>query len=136
VIFSENTTARTPLTLGESYLVFLERQTEADENRRVCDLMIDYCGNSTKLGGHFGGWGLFVLDGKPEFAYAYSNQPQHKYRIPSSRTLTPGKHVVRFDLNYDGGGRGQGARAPCLWMTNRLAKVPDRPHHPDPLLPR
>jgi hypothetical protein len=33
------------------------------------------------IGGNFGGWSLFVMNNKPEFAYAYSNQPQHKYRI-------------------------------------------------------
>lgn len=48
-IFSENTTARTPLDVGERYIVFLERQTLADENRRVGDLMIDACGNSASM---------------------------------------------------------------------------------------
>ncbi len=33
------------------------------------------------MGGRFGGWGLMLLDGKPEFAYALSNQPQHKFRV-------------------------------------------------------
>ena len=46
-VFSENTEARTPLKTGAKYLVFLERQTVGDEDRRVGDLMIDYCGNST-----------------------------------------------------------------------------------------
>ena len=50
VIFSENTEARTPLTIGSRYLVFLERQSVADEDRRVGDLMIDYCGNSSTVG--------------------------------------------------------------------------------------
>jgi arylsulfatase len=59
-------------------------------------------------GGNFGGWGLFVNEGKPEFAYAFSNQPQHKYRVVSSQPLTPGKHNIRFDLKYDGGGPGKG----------------------------
>jgi hypothetical protein len=48
-IFSENTSARTPLEMGERYVVFLQRQTLADENRRVGDLMIDVCGNSAAL---------------------------------------------------------------------------------------
>ena len=65
-------------------------------------------------GGNFGGWGLFVNEGKPQFVYAFSNQPQHKFRIASDRPLTPGKHVVRFDLNYDGGGRGKGATGVLL----------------------
>ena len=48
-IFSENTEAWTPLKNGSRYLVFLERQTVTDEDRRLGDLMIDYCGNSTTI---------------------------------------------------------------------------------------
>src|SRR5262249_53055013 len=32
-------------------------------------------------GGRFGGWGLLLLDGKPLFVHAFSNQEHHKYRI-------------------------------------------------------
>jgi hypothetical protein len=46
-IFSENTSARTPLAIGRSYLVFLYRVTRSDEYQRKGDLMIDYCGNSS-----------------------------------------------------------------------------------------
>jgi arylsulfatase len=60
------------------------------------------------LGGRFGGWALLVMDNKPEFAYAYSNQEQHKYRIISPDSLTPGKHTIKFDFKYDGGGIGKG----------------------------
>lgn len=60
-------------------------------------------------GGNFGGWGMFIDGGKPEFVYAFSNQAQHKYRIASTQALSPGKHIVRFDFEYDGGGRGKGA---------------------------
>lgn len=59
-------------------------------------------------GGNFGGWGLLVNNGKPEFVYAFSNQPQHKYRIASGQAVAPGKHTVRLDFKYDGGGRGKG----------------------------
>jgi arylsulfatase len=69
-------------------------------------------------GGRFGGWGLLVLDGKPMFAYAYSNQDGDKYpdqkktktRISGSERLTPGKHSISFDFAYDGGGIGKGGR--------------------------
>jgi hypothetical protein len=60
------------------------------------------------LGGHFGGWALLLTDGKPEFVYAYSNQPQDKYRIVSPQSLGPGKHTIEFDFKYDGGGIGKG----------------------------
>jgi arylsulfatase len=59
-------------------------------------------------GGRFGGWGLLVMNGKPEFDYAFSNQPQHKYRIASGEKLTTGKHTLKFDFKYDGPGMGKG----------------------------
>ena len=69
-------------------------------------------------GGRFGGWGLLVLDDKPMFAYAFSNQDGDKYpnqkksktRIVGGEKLTPGKHIISFDFAYDGGGIGKGGR--------------------------
>lgn len=58
-------------------------------------------------GGRFGGWGLLVMDGKPEFDYAFSNQQQHKYRVASGEKLAAGKHSIKFDFKYDGPGRGK-----------------------------
>ncbi len=57
---------------------------------------------------HVVGWGLLVLDGKPMFVHAFSNQEQHKYRVAANQTLSPGKHTLRFDFTYDGGGIGKG----------------------------
>jgi arylsulfatase len=51
---------------------------------------------------------LLVLDGKPVFVHALSNQEQHKYRIAADEKLTPGKHTITFDFKYDGGGVGNG----------------------------
>jgi arylsulfatase len=59
-------------------------------------------------GGRFGGWGLLVLDEKPVFVHALSNQPQHKYRVASNQKLTPGDHTIRLEFKYDGGGIGKG----------------------------
>jgi arylsulfatase len=67
-------------------------------------------------GGRFGGWGLLVLDRKPMFAYAFSNQDgdkypyqkKYKFRIAASEPLAPGKHAIAFDFAYDGGGIGKG----------------------------
>jgi arylsulfatase len=61
------------------------------------------------LGGRFGGWALLMQDSKPQFVYALSNQPEHKFRISSNQPVSPGNHVVRFGLKYDGGGIGKGA---------------------------
>ena len=61
------------------------------------------------MGGRFGGWVLMLQDGKPQFVYSVSNQPKHRYRIASGQAIPPGKHVVRFKFDYDGGGIGKGA---------------------------
>jgi arylsulfatase len=81
-------------------------------------------------GGRFGGWGLLVLDGKPTFAYAFSNQDGDKYpnqtkskaRIIGSEKLTPGKHVISFDFAYDGGGIGKGGRGTLSVDGNKVAE--------------
>jgi arylsulfatase A-like enzyme len=67
-------------------------------------------------GGRFAGWAFLVLDGKPEFVYAYSNQDgalyphqrNDKTRIVGRERLAPGKHTIVFDFAYDGGGIGKG----------------------------
>ena len=115
-------TLRPSLTLGRSSFTYfpgavrISEGTAPDTKNKsfsiIADVVVPTGGANGVLatqGGNFGGWGLFVDDGKPQFVYAYSNQAQHKYRVTSTQPLTPGKHVVRFDLNYDGGGRGKGA---------------------------
>jgi arylsulfatase len=61
------------------------------------------------IGGRFGGWVLMLQDSKPQFVYALSNQPEHKFRVISDQAIPPGNHVVRAAFKYDGGGIGKGA---------------------------
>ncbi|MGK7871033.1 arylsulfatase [Falsiroseomonas sp. E2-1-a20] len=60
-------------------------------------------------GGRFGGWSLYVKDGKP--AYAYNWVGLQLYTVASSVPLPPGKSTIKLDFAYDGGGRGKGGRA-------------------------
>jgi arylsulfatase len=73
-------------------------------------------------GGRFGGWGLLLLDGTPMFVHAFSNQEQHKYRVAANQKLSPGKHVVRFDFKYDGGGLGKGGTGTLLVDGQQVAQ--------------
>jgi hypothetical protein len=66
------------------------------------------------IGGRYGGWALLMQDSKPVFAYAYSNQPDHKYRVVSDQPLAAGNHVVRVKFQYDGGGIGKAATVTLL----------------------
>ncbi|MBX3563293.1 MAG: hypothetical protein KF730_01835 [Sphingomonas sp.] len=47
-IFSENTTARTPLLMGKPLLLFVTRTRTADAYVQVGDLTVDNCGNSAR----------------------------------------------------------------------------------------
>jgi arylsulfatase A-like enzyme len=58
------------------------------------------------LGGRFGGYGLYVLKGKPVFTYNLLDLA--RFRWEGQQALTPGKHTIVFDFKYDGPGFGKG----------------------------
>jgi arylsulfatase A-like enzyme len=58
------------------------------------------------LGGRFGGYGLYLLKGKPVFTY--NLLALEKFRWEGPQALTPGKHIILFDFKYDGPGMGKG----------------------------
>ncbi len=57
-------------------------------------------------GGRFGGWSLYVRDGKP--AYAYNYLGLQRFTVAAKSALPPGKATIRFEFVYDGGGVGKG----------------------------
>ncbi|WP_433802211.1 arylsulfatase [Actinomycetospora sp. CA-084318] len=57
-------------------------------------------------GGRFGGWSLYVSGGRPCYVYNWFGWRRHTVR--SAVPLTPGRHEVRVDFAYDGGGVGRG----------------------------
>ena len=57
------------------------------------------------LGGRFGGYGLYLLKGKPVFTYNFLGLERFRWEGPQA--LTPGKHTIVFDFKYDGPGHGQ-----------------------------
>jgi arylsulfatase A-like enzyme len=58
------------------------------------------------LGGHFGGYGLYLLKGKPVFTY--NLLALERFRWEGPQALTPGKHTILFDFKYDGPGMAKG----------------------------
>jgi arylsulfatase len=74
------------------------------------------------MGGRFGGWGLLMQDGKPQFVYALSNQPEHKFRVVSDRAIPAGNHAVRLNFKYDGGGAGKGATGTLFVDAEQVAE--------------
>ena len=57
-------------------------------------------------GGRFGGYGLYLLKGKPVFTYNFL--AVEKFRWEGQEPLTPGKHTLEFDFKYDGPGLAKG----------------------------
>jgi arylsulfatase A-like enzyme len=58
------------------------------------------------LGGRFGGYGLYLLKGKPVFTYNMVDL--ERFRWDGQEALAPGKHTIVFDFKYDGPGFGKG----------------------------
>jgi len=59
--------------------------------------------------GHFGGWSLYVQDGKPTFTYNWLGLKQ--YTVAAAQALPAGKATIRYEFAYDGGGVGKGGKA-------------------------
>ena len=57
-------------------------------------------------GGAFGGWSLYVKQGK--LMYCYNWFALKRFKISSTTPIPPGDHQVRMEFAYDGGGLGKG----------------------------
>lgn len=57
-------------------------------------------------GGKFGGWSIYAKEGKAKFAYNVLGI--HEYIIEAEKKIPEGKHQVRMEFVYDGGGMGKG----------------------------
>ena len=58
------------------------------------------------LGGRFGGYGLYLLKGKPVFTY--NLLALERFRWEGPQALASGKHTIVFDFRYDGPGMAKG----------------------------
>jgi len=55
-------------------------------------------------GGRFAGYGFYLLQGRPVFLWNLVDLERIKWEGPNA--LTPGKHTVEFDFEYEGKGAG------------------------------
>jgi arylsulfatase len=58
--------------------------------------------------GRFGGWSLYVRDGKPTYTYNWLGL--QRYTVAAPQALPTGKATIRYEFAYDGGGVGKGGR--------------------------
>jgi arylsulfatase len=57
-------------------------------------------------GGAFGGWSLYLHEGKP--AYCYNLFGLHMFKIYGQEPVAAGEHQIRMEFSYDGGGLAKG----------------------------
>ena len=109
---------RTSLTLYEGMQGMLENTFMNIKNRSsriTASLEIPEGGANGAIlsqGGRFGGWSLYMTDGRP--AYVYNFLGLERYTIASPTRLAPGSATVVLDFAYDGGGLGKGGMATLL----------------------
>ncbi len=70
-------------------------------------------------GGRFGGWSLYLKDGKPTYCYNFLGLQQ--FKVSASDALAAGKASVRMNFDYDGGGVGKGGIATILVNGQKVA---------------
>ena len=64
-------------------------------------------------GGRFGGWSVYARDGRLKFSYNVLGLQE--FATEAERPLTPGRHQVRVEFAYDGGGLGKGGDVTLLY---------------------
>jgi arylsulfatase len=105
---------RKSLTLYEGMQGMLENTFMNIKNRSSkitaeLDIPARASGAILSQGGRFGGWSLFMKDGKP--AYTYNFLGLSRYTVTAPQALPPGPVTVTLDFAYDGGGPGKGGKA-------------------------
>ncbi|MGH8550846.1 MAG: arylsulfatase [Methylococcales bacterium] len=117
---------RTSLTLGEGMTGMLENVFLNVKNRSktiTAEVEIPEGGANGVIlaqGGRFGGWSLYLKDGKP--AYTYNFLGLNRYTVGSPEALPAGKATLVFDFAYDGGGLGKGGSGTLSVNGRKLAE--------------
>ena len=69
--------------------------------------------------GRFGGWSLYLRDGKPTYCYNFLGLQE--YKVSASQPVSAGKSTIRMNFDYDGGGVGKGGTATILVNGEKVA---------------
>lgn len=117
--------ARTSLTLAEGMLGMSENVFINIKNRSLsitADVEIPEGGANGVIlaqGGRFGGWSLYLKDGKPTYCYNFVGLQETKVSAPQA--VAAGKATIRMNFDYEGGGIGKGGTATLLVNGEKVA---------------
>jgi len=117
---------RTSLTLYEGMQGMMENTFMNVKNRSSkisAELEIPADGANGAIlsqGGRFGGWSLFMKDGRPSYTYNFLGL--ERYTVTAPQALAAGPATVVLDFAYDGGGAGKGGEATLYVNGKSVAK--------------
>jgi len=70
--------------------------------------------------GRFGGWSLYLKDGKPTYTYNFLGL--QRFSISADKAVPAGKATIRYDFAYDGGGLAKGGMGTILVNGQKIAE--------------
>jgi arylsulfatase len=73
-------------------------------------------------GGLFSGWALYLEKGKGKPVFHYNFCDVAHYQVAGTDALAAGKHTIKMDFAYDGGGIGKGGTATLTIDGKEVAK--------------
>ena len=116
---------RTSLTLSEG-MDSMSENVFLNLKNRSCSITADVeipeggaNGVVIAQAGRFGGWSLYLKDGKPTYCYNFLGMQE--YKVVAPKAMAAGKATLRMNFDYDGGGAGKGGLATILVNGEKVA---------------
>ena len=127
------TAGRPDLMAGRTSLTVYEGMTGISENAFInaknrshsitADVTIPAKGASGVIlaqAGRFGGWSLYLKNGKPTYTYNFLGL--ERFTVAATEPVAAGKATIRFEFAYDGGGIGKGGTGTILVNGRKVAE--------------
>ena len=116
---------RRSLTLAHGMVGILENTFINEKNNsKTITANVQLNGNDKGIiltqGGKFGGWALYMDDGKP--AYTYNWFGLDRYTIASPQAIDAPNAEIKLQFDYDGGGNGKGGLATLFVDGEKVAE--------------
>ncbi|MCU0576228.1 MAG: arylsulfatase [Desulfobacterota bacterium] len=70
--------------------------------------------------GRFGGWSLYLKDGKPTYTYNFLGLK--RFTISAQKAVPAGKAAIRYEFAYDGGGLAKGGTGTIFVNDKKVAQ--------------
>ena len=117
-LFLPEIAGRPSLTMGRSSVTYPRGTRDLPQdvvpnvrNRShtvTADVYVEAAGTGVVVsqGGAFGGWSLYLLDGR--LTYCHNVVGIWIQHVRAAEAIEPGHHEIGFDFDYDGGGFGKG----------------------------